>query len=234
MCDNLRDALLQEEAFFKQKSRINWLEKGDGNNGFFFNSCKNRWNCNKILSLNDENGVTQTTHKAISDIAVGFFKNLLGTSSETQPIPDNIVLPTLSVEQQSHLCTPFSPDEVLCCFKNMAKNKSPGPDGFTTEFFISSWATVGPEVTNGVLYFFSSLNLPKIINATALALVPKQENPTKMNHFRPISCCNVLYKCVSTMLACRLKNILNKLISPSQSAFISKSSIGDNIERHMT
>lgn len=51
------DDLLKEESFLKQKSRINWLKYGDGNNKFFYNSCRGRWNINKTISLQTPLGI---------------------------------------------------------------------------------------------------------------------------------------------------------------------------------
>ena len=41
-----------------------------------------------------------------------------------------------------------------------------------------------------------------------------------MNDYRPISCCNIIYKVISKILANCLKTILNAAIEPNQSAFI--------------
>lgn len=49
--ENYSKALLLEEQFLKQKSRVQWLKHGDGNSKFFYNSCRGNWNTNKILSL---------------------------------------------------------------------------------------------------------------------------------------------------------------------------------------
>lgn len=49
----LQNLLLSEEVVLKQKSGVHWLQNGDGNNRFFFNACKARWNTNKILVLQD-------------------------------------------------------------------------------------------------------------------------------------------------------------------------------------
>ncbi|GJT41694.1 putative reverse transcriptase domain, reverse transcriptase zinc-binding domain protein [Tanacetum coccineum] len=53
--------------------------------------------------------------------------------------------------------------------------------------------------------------------------------PSRINDYRPISCCNVLFKCISKIIANRIKHCLKTLISPNQSAFISGRSISDNI-----
>lgn len=40
LISKLNIALIQEEHFWLQKSRIKWMDKGDGNNSFFLKQCK--------------------------------------------------------------------------------------------------------------------------------------------------------------------------------------------------
>jgi len=67
------------------------------------------------------------------------------------------------------------------------------------------------------------------INHTFLALIPKGDNPTETQHFRPISLCNTVYKTISKILVNRLRPLLDKIVSPFQSAFIPGRSIHENI-----
>ena len=222
-------ALNDEEQFLKQKSRIHSLKCGDSNNNFFFKRCKSRWNHNKILQLNDASGNTCTGHNAVSRIAVDYYSKLLGTSHSVNSLPEDISLPSITAAQALDLQVPFSNDDIFKTLKTMAKNKCPGPDGFTVEFYLASWSIVGDDVCNAILYFFNTLHLPRIINSTALALVPKSQSPSSMADFRPIACCNTLYKCITKMIASKLKRIMPSLISNPQSAFIPGRKIGDNI-----
>lgn len=50
-----------------------------------------------------------------------------------------------------------------------------------------------------------------------------------INHFRPISMCNVLYKVVSKIMVERLKASIPKLVSPIKYGFVPRISIHENI-----
>ena len=112
---------------------MQWLSLGDGNNSFFHRSCKNRWNVNKILMLEDLSGNQLTSHSDIATHVVDHFKRVLGSSKSVEQLDPNIVLPSLSDIQQRFLCSSFSNIDMLNVFKKMAKRRSPGPDGLTPE-----------------------------------------------------------------------------------------------------
>ncbi|GJU50690.1 putative RNA-directed DNA polymerase [Tanacetum coccineum] len=112
---------------------------------------------------------------------------------------------------------------------SMSNDKSPGPDGFTAAFFKETWDIVASDVVKAVQEFFVNGNLLKELNHTIIALIPKVISPTRINDYRPISCCNVLFKCISKIISNRIKGSLNALISPNQSAFVPGRRISDNI-----
>jgi hypothetical protein len=68
--------------------------------------------------------------------------------------------------------------------------------------------------------FFSSGQILKQINHCIIALVPKSTNVNSANDFKPISCCNVIYKVISKILAGRLCRAFQDIFGPAQNAFL--------------
>ncbi|KAL0455344.1 UNVERIFIED_CONTAM: Transposon TX1 uncharacterized protein [Sesamum latifolium] len=114
-------------------------------------------------------------------------------------------------------------------FFEIAEDKAPGPDGYSSGFYKAAWSIVGEEVVKAIMEFFITGRLLKQVNATILALIPKVWTPSLVSDFCPIFCCNVLYKVITKIILQRLRMVLDSLISPSQNAFVLGRSIGDNI-----
>ena len=70
----------------------------------------------------------------------------------------------------------------------------------------SAWRIVGEDMVKAIKYFFFlSKKLLPVFNSTILALVPKCPNPSSIKDFRSISCCSIVYKCVTKIMANKLK-----------------------------
>lgn len=214
-----------EEAFFKQKSRINWLRLGDQNTLFFMRVAAGRKSFNSIRSLLLPNGILVTDCTELCEIALEHFSAILAPP----------VLPPLisslqwfldlhtfrcSPAQNQTLSTLPSIQEIEKTILKLNPNKSPGPDGFTSAFFKVSWPVVGKETITAILKFFLTAFLPTSANSTILTLVPKKPGASAITDYRPISCCNTTYKAISKMLVKRLKSILPEVILPNQTAFV--------------
>lgn len=84
------------------------------------------------------------------------------------------------------------------------------------------------DVVKAVTSFFTMSYMPKEVNNSLIVLIPKISNPTSVNHFRPISLCNVVYKIISKLLVDKLRSLLDKMVTPSQLAFIPNRWIAKN------
>ncbi|KAL9235789.1 hypothetical protein vseg_010524 [Gypsophila vaccaria] len=107
--------------------------------------------------------------------------------------------------------------------------KSPGPDGYTSKFYKNAWPIIRSEVIEAVKDFFLHKKMLKQINTTTLVMIPKCDNPQSVLQFRPIPCCNIIYKAISKILCDRLARVLPNLIDQNQGAFIKNKSIQENI-----
>ena len=58
------------------------------------------------------------------------------------------------------------------------------------------------------------------VNCSFIVLIPKNNASSSVNHYRPISLCNTIYKIIAKILVSRLRPLLPNLISPCQSTFI--------------
>lgn len=111
----------------------------------------------------------------------------------------------------------------------LSLNRTPGPDGLTTEFFRSTWSFLGDEVCIAVLDFFRTKFMPSDLNSTSLILIVKRPGADNIQDFRPISCLNTLYKIISRILAGRLKDTLLDLVLPNQTGFIKNRLLLENV-----
>jgi hypothetical protein len=87
-------------------------------------------------------------------------------------------------------------------------------------FYKSYWPIVNISVIIFVHSFFGGGFMLKEFNHTNIALIPKFDNPSMVNHVRPISLTNFNYKIILKILSNRFKPLLHKIVSPAQSAFL--------------
>ena len=79
---------------------------------------------------------------------------------------------------------------------------------------------MGESISKEVIQVFNSGKMPSYLNKTLIVLIPKCLGPETLNHFRPISLCNTVYKIVIKIIVSRIRPLLSNLISPYQTVFV--------------
>ncbi|GKC28564.1 RNA-directed DNA polymerase, eukaryota, reverse transcriptase zinc-binding domain protein [Tanacetum coccineum] len=231
--DTLREyqkATKEEYSLLCQKAKVEWLREGDRNIAYFHKTIKERVHRNRIMTIRDEKG----NRFGNGDVAVQFvkhFETFLGQKREVQSLAcrQSIFKNKISTEDVQRMVRNISDSEIKNAMFEIEDSKAPGPDGYTARFYKSAWSIVGSEVCQAIKEFFSNGKMLGEVNATLITLVPKIPTPDRVSDFRPIACCNVMYKCISKILTTRIKGVLGELVGENQSAFIEGRQITDNI-----
>lgn len=109
---------------------------------------------------------------------------------------------------------PITKEEVYRALMSKKSYKAPEPDGFQPIFFKMFWNDIGDDVWKFVKDTFSQGRFDPCVTETLLVLIPKGNNQSTFQDFRPISLCNVSYKLITKVLVERLRLILSRIISP--------------------
>lgn len=83
-----------------------------------------------------------------------------------------LYLPTISNKETNSLLAPFSDQDIQSAMFDIATDKSPGLDGFPSEFFKTYWPILRTHVIQAVNCFLSNGLLLKEWNLSLLVLIP--------------------------------------------------------------
>lgn len=216
------------------RSKANWTEYGERNTKFFHNLEKRNHNVKNISKLITADNTELTNEKEILQYEKDFYQHLYSTTC-TEIQADNIFFNNSSIPQ-------LSKEEVQCCdeqitieqcskaLKDLPNDKSPGSDGFNTNFYKFFWSSINDLVLDSFRYAFQCGHLSIEQRRGILTLIPKKDKDIRfLKHWRPISLLNTDYKILTKTLSTRLLSVLPSIINPDQVAYVKDRYIGQNI-----
>lgn len=174
----------------------------------------------------------QTNQDDITKVLVEYYQDMLGRKEKNRTKTFNSFLKNgyvLTTGDQLQLLSSYIKKEVKNAMFSSDANKSPGPDGYGSSFYRKAWSIVEKNITEAVFEFFANGKILQQLNSTMITLIPKIASPLNANEFRPISCCNVIYKCISKMICAMLKQVLSLIVNENQVTFVQGRSLIHNV-----
>ena len=133
----------------------------------------------------------------------------------------NLNMPTICEESKNILENPVTAEELNMAIQTLQSGKSPGTDGFPSEFYKKFSTHLIPHMLNMYNESLESGVLPQSLKEASISLIlKKNKNPSHCKSYRPISLLNVDVKILAKVLALRLERFLPQIISPDQTGFI--------------
>ena len=122
---------------------------------------------------------------------------------------NNPYISKLGQDQKLDLEGELTPQETLSALKLMKNGKSPGMDGFITEFYKFFWKDINPFLVRSFNHWYEKGHLSVIQRQGVITCLPKEgRSKFYIKNWRPISFFNVDYKICSSSIAQRLKTSL--------------------------
>jgi hypothetical protein len=216
-----------ERTIVRQRARVAGIAEGDASSKFFRIMASARRSHNYISALRSGDQLV-TDLSAKVEAATDFFVGLLGTA---QPRDTALSFPALGLHPQdlSALDAPFREAEVWAAICAMPTNKSPGPDGFTWEFYRHCWPIIKVDDMDALreVWFGRDQGFDGL-NEALITLLPKKEGAVNLQDFWPISLVHSFARLFTKVLARRLAPRMPDLVDTNQTAFIRGRCIQDN------
>lgn len=122
--------------------------------------------------------------------------------------------------QNEGLDNPFSEAEIWAAIMASPAEKAPRPDGYSGIFFRACRNTIKDDVMAVFNHFYNMAGGDfSDLNTAMIAHIPKKDGATTMGDFRPISLIHSIAKLITEVLSMRLASVIDKIISPAQTAF---------------
>ena len=151
-------------------------------------------------------GEIATDATEIQRIVRNYYEDLYAKKFENLDEMDTFLekynLPKLNEEEAESLNRPITPDEIETVIKKLLTNKSPGPDGFTGEFYRAFKGGLTPILQTLFQKIQEDGRLQRSFYEANIILIPKPDKDiTKKVTIRPMLLMNIDAKILNKILA---------------------------------
>jgi len=220
--DRLVLLLIEEEIKWFQRAKTKDLLEGDSNTKYFQMIANGKRRKSRILRLEQEDGVIEGEEN-LKKYITKYYKQLFGKAKKSKiSLEETEVadIPQVSEEENKMLIDEFTEKEVREAIFQMKHNKAPGPDGFPAEFYQVFWSLIKDDLMAIFRDFHTGDLALYSLNFGVVTLLPKLQEAKMIQQYRPICMLNISFKIFTKVLANRITTVENRIIRPTQTAFL--------------
>lgn len=215
------------------RSKSKWALESDKSTKYFLNLETYRQTFNSISKLQAHNGkILNNTDDIIKEVYTYYSQLYSNINTEDTDIDDFLnVVNTKVCESDRDMCdSKITEEEIYSAISSMKRNKSPGPDGITVEFYLKFWN----QMKHTMLKVFNNIQegecMTRSMRLGHITLIYKNKGDRQcLKNWRPISLLNVDYKILARIMSNRLKYVLPNIVSNEQTCCVMGRDISENI-----
>ena len=137
-------------------------------------------------------------------------------------------IPKINKDERESCEGEFTIDECLQALRSFDRNKSPGNNCLTAEFYLCFWPLLGKQLVECLNYSHKHGRLSNSQRQAIIKLIEKREKDKRyITNWRPISLLNIDSKIGSKALAKRIEKVLHSLIHFNQCVYVKERSTFD-------
>ena len=145
---------------------------------------------------------------------------------------EGLVVPGMGAETRERLDADITKQEVLNAIGKLSAGKSPGPDGFSMDFYKAFASNLIAPLMDIFKHSLEIHQLPKTLGQALITVLLKPgKDPKLCGSYRPIALLSSEYKVFTKIIATRLEKVISDLIYKDQTGFIHNRFTSDNIRR---
>lgn len=217
----------------KTRSRVCWIEEGEKPTRYFFRLEQEHFQKNRIISMHNCSGMEVTSRADLEKVHVDFYSKLFSPEDVDMACQHHLSsqLNVQLTSDESASCEgPVFLQEILDSIKSLSLSKSPGPDGFTLEFYLHFLHLLAPLLCRLYNHCFLDEKLPVSLCTSVTRLIFKKRGDIKdLKNWRPISLLNTDYKILATIITPRLSCVMSSLVDLDQTCSFPGRSITSNV-----
>ncbi len=227
----LQEIWVNKSKKLAARAKVKWFNEGEKSNKYFLNIIKKRQSETLLSELN-HGDIKANGQDKVQKLVVDFYSELYNARTDLSNDYDSFFpsgTPKLGESDRANLDGKITLDELQETIKSCGES-APGPDGIPYKFYEHLWELIGPAALRAWEYSHEIGHLPDSQRRSTITLLPKEgKDISQIGNWRPITLSNCDLKIFTKTIANRVSKVLDKIILPTQTAYIPGRIVHENL-----